>query len=277
MTLIKFVICCAVTLGLVTVCSAKEWRGILPLKSTRADVEKLLGVPKQRSAVGSYYRFHDELAVVWFQSQSCDQCSWGWHVPLETVTEIGVIPLSAHAPSDIEGFKREDNEGGFVYYTNEVDGLTVETHKGNVTSLRYGPERRLENLRCVPKDCIVDPSGNFDEYSLLRWADEKARLDNFGVRLKKEMGRGVIVISGPNEVQRAKLLKHAVRARRHLETVGLEPQRILIVDGGYREISLFALSFYGIGGFKYRIYLWLQPDPKKPSTRAVPKTKLSSR
>jgi hypothetical protein len=278
MTLIKFVICCAITLGVATVCSAKDWRGIVPLKSTRADVEKLVGVPKQRSEVGSYYRFHDEIAVVWFQSQPCDQCSWDWHVPVGTVTTIGVIPLSAHAPkpSDVDGFKSKDNNGGFVYYTNEVDGLTIETHKGKVTSLQDGPEKRFENLRCVPKDCIADPSGSFDEYSLLRWEDEKARLDNFGIRLKEEMGRGVIVISGPNEVQRAKLLKHAVRARRHLETLGLEPQRILIADGGYRETSLFALSFYSIGSFKYRIYLWLQPDPQKPSTRAMTKTKLSS-
>lgn len=100
-------------------------------------------------------------------------------------------------------------------------------------------KKSLANLRCVPRDCIVDVSRNFDEFSLLRWEDEKARLDNFAIHLTEEMGRGVIVVSGPTEAQRAKLLKHAVRARKHLETVGLEPQRILIADGGYREISLF--------------------------------------
>jgi len=42
MILIKLVICCSVTLGLATVCVAKEWRGIVPLKSTRADVERLV-------------------------------------------------------------------------------------------------------------------------------------------------------------------------------------------------------------------------------------------
>jgi hypothetical protein len=264
MTLIKLVICCSLTLGLATVCSAKEWRGIVPLESTRADVERLLGVPKQKSSLAHYYRFHDELAVVWFQSQPCDQC-WGWHVPVETVTTLGVIPLSARAPEPavIEGFKSDTN-GGFVYYTNEVDGLTVETHNGKVTSVEYGPEKRLDDLRCVPKDCFAHPSRSFDEYSLVRWEDEKARLNNFGIRLKEETGgRGVIVVSGPTEAERAKLLKHAVRARRHLETLGLEPQRILIADGGYREISLFALSAYTIGGFRYRIYLWPEKDPPK--------------
>jgi hypothetical protein len=277
MTLIKFVICCSLTLGLATVCSAKEWRGIVPLKSTRADVERLLGVPKQRSEFGYLYRFHEELAVVWFQSAPCGQCGLGWHVPVGTVTTIGVIPLSAHVPkpSDIEGFKSKDTNGGFVYYTNEVDGLTVETHMGKVTSLQYGPAKSLENFQCVP-NCIVDFSRIFDEYSLLRWEDEKARLDNFGIRLKEEMGRGVILVSGPNEVQRAKLLKHAVRARKHLETVGLEPQRILIADGGYRETSLFVLSSYSIGSFKYQIYLWPEKDPQKPPTRTVTKTKLPS-
>jgi len=278
MTLMKLVICCSVTLGLATVCVAKEWRGIVPLKSTRADVERLLGEPKQKSSFAYYYRFHDELAVVWFQSRPCDQCGLGWHVPVETVTTIGVIPLLAQAPkpSDIEGFKSEVTDGGFVYYTNEVDGLTVETLKGKVTSLQYEPEKRLEHLWCVPGDCIVDFSRNFDEYSLLSWEDEKARLDNFGIRLKEEMGRGVIVVSGPNEAQRAKLLNHAVRARKHLETIGLEPQRILIADGGYREMSLFELSFYSIGGFKYRVYLRPEKDPQKPPTRKLTKTKLLS-
>jgi hypothetical protein len=86
MTSIKIVFCCSLISGLAAVCSAKEWRGIVPLKSDRADVERLLGVPNQRSAFGYYYRFHDVLAVVWFQSEPCDQCGWGWRVSPDTVT-----------------------------------------------------------------------------------------------------------------------------------------------------------------------------------------------
>jgi hypothetical protein len=32
-----------VMLSIAIICPAKEWRGIVPLKSTRADVERLLG------------------------------------------------------------------------------------------------------------------------------------------------------------------------------------------------------------------------------------------
>jgi hypothetical protein len=72
---------------------AKEWRGIVPLRSVRADVERLLGPPSQASPYWSYYILPGELAVVHFQSMSCkDSCRVGWDVPIDTVIGIGVIP-----------------------------------------------------------------------------------------------------------------------------------------------------------------------------------------
>src|SRR3954470_1973437 len=77
-------------------CLAKEWRGVVPLRSTRADVERLLGAPKQRTPDSFYYSSPDEIAVVWFQTKSCDSGSvkidMGWNVPVGNVTNIGVIP-----------------------------------------------------------------------------------------------------------------------------------------------------------------------------------------
>src|SRR5262245_46662698 len=193
-TVIKIVICFSMILGLTISCSAREWRGIVPLKSTRTDVERLLGNPTQSSAFGSYYRLADALAVIWFQTRPCDQCGLGWHVPAETVTSIGVIPLSGQAlkPSDLKDFKIEDANGGFVYSANEGEGVTIETFGGKVTSFVYEPEKSLEGLHCIRQDCNVDFFTKFDEYGLLPWEDEKARLDNYAIRLKENLQRGAI-------------------------------------------------------------------------------------
>lgn len=52
----------AILLGfcLPTIAQAKGWRGIVPLKSTRADVERLLGVPGKHGR----YQFDEERAYV---------------------------------------------------------------------------------------------------------------------------------------------------------------------------------------------------------------------
>src|SRR5436190_1205603 len=46
---------------------AKSWRGIVPLKSTRADVERLLGTP---NSLGRY-EFGDERAYVQYRENPC--------------------------------------------------------------------------------------------------------------------------------------------------------------------------------------------------------------
>ena len=46
---------------------AKEWRGIKPLDSTRADVKRLLGTPQQSTDHAFYYSLPEEIAVIWFQ------------------------------------------------------------------------------------------------------------------------------------------------------------------------------------------------------------------
>ena len=48
MTKFKLIIPCVCTvLAMVAVSQAKGWRGLVPLHSTRTDVERLLGAPKE--------------------------------------------------------------------------------------------------------------------------------------------------------------------------------------------------------------------------------------
>jgi hypothetical protein len=253
---------------------AKEWRGIVPLHATRADVERLLGSPKQSTPYASYYSLPDEIAVVWFQAESCDsnlgKFGFGWNVPAGTVTEIGVIPKANYRKEKFvagDKFKVQDANAGFFYYTDESEGLSVETFHGIVTSIDYTPTEKEGDRRCPrTQECCVDFFPRVDEYGALSYEDEKARLDNYAILMKERLNRGVIVAYGRSHIERAKIMKRAKRAKKYLTLKhGVEPQRILVVDGGYREHSATELNLHTIGGAVSRVYLFPAPDPKARS------------
>ncbi|MDQ2922551.1 MAG: hypothetical protein M3R52_13185 [Acidobacteriota bacterium] len=247
--------------------SAKEWRGIMPLRSVRADVERLLGPPSQGSPHGSYYSLRNEIAVIHFQSISCkDSCGFGWNVPIGSVISIGVIPKGDHGKEKFDSgvdFKVENGGAGFVYYTNEHDGLTLEKYKERITLIIYSPTEKEAALQCPStRECIADFFPKFDEYGNLSFEDEKARLDNYVIQMKNLLGRGALVVVGENRAVRIGLLKRAERAKRYLvQKRGFEAERLLIVDGGYQTSSYTQLHLYMIGGVVGRIHLFPEKDP----------------
>ena len=260
--LICMLACSGITLS-------KEWRGITPVHSTVKDVERQLGPPTKRSSFALYYNLSDEIALVRVQNESCDDTAGkfgiGWNVPIGTVTEIGIIPKRTFTKDRFvigNDFKSESANAGFVYFRNEKDGLSVETHKGAVTLVTHSPTAAESHRRCPRvQECCIDFFTNFDQYALLPFQDEKARLDNFVIQMREMMFRGGIVIYGENPTARMKLLKRAQRAKRYLvQTRGLESQRLLIIDGGYREESITELRLYMIGGETIRIYQFSEKD-----------------
>ena len=129
--------------------NAKEWRGIIPLKSTRVDVERLLGKPTESGR----YEFKEEKATIMYSGGPCDrkqncECL----VAEDTVLAIHVIPqvkirfskLSL-AKSQYKRFKSSPDMPS-VTYINTTEGL------------RYMINERLdsvENIDFLPsaKDC----------------------------------------------------------------------------------------------------------------------------
>lgn len=77
-------ICCL--LLAVSVASAKSWRGIEPLHSTRADVERLLGPP---NVDRDLYDFPGERTFIQYSVGGCEEgLPGGWNVPKDTVVGI---------------------------------------------------------------------------------------------------------------------------------------------------------------------------------------------
>lgn len=274
----KIGICALLILISGTVVVAKEWRGIVPLKSTRNDVERLLGRPKRSAEGAAFYQLSKELVVFHFQTETCDsrlgKCSWVWNVPLGTVIGIGVIPRDKHRKEEYllaSDSKVNDNGAGFIYYSDNFAGLSVETYQNLVTLIDYYPEASQDNFYCPrTEECTVDFFPNFDEYQKLSFEDQKARLENLLIVMNEALARGIIEVVGPTKKARQKLMKGAARAKRYLmEKRGLEEERLLLVDGGFSKGPLTRLFLYPIGGPVSRIYLFPEPDPKTAKRRKV--------
>lgn len=142
-----------IVLTLADCCAGKPWRGIVPLKSTRADVERLLG-----PSTGPLTTYYLSDVTVYFQYASCrcgEKCKDDWNVPPGTVIVInvgmkGVVKL-ADLNIDLTDFKKlpgdEDIPGSFIY-KNDEDGFAIEGGGDYVSALIYGPRAKDEHLRC---------------------------------------------------------------------------------------------------------------------------------
>jgi hypothetical protein len=151
--ILKTLICLCAALILANVSEAKEWRGIVPMHSTRADVERLLGpLPKDYYA----YNLPNERVVFEFAEQPCNgKDDSRWDVPSGTVTVIAVIPKALLKLEDLnlDLSKFKKRPGGsdtpdLFYYANEDEGFSISVGNGIVSEFIYSATSKDEHLRC---------------------------------------------------------------------------------------------------------------------------------
>lgn len=225
------------------------WRGILPLHSTRSDVERLIGPPMRPG--GITYDLRTERVNVAYSQGGCETGE-EWNVPSGTVTMITIYPQTKVMLSDLEidlnrFHKFLDPHIGDSIFTNEAEGMSLRTaSSGEVISIQYFPQTNDDHLRCSTAPQVRD-ARKFDEYSNLPFSDEKARLDNFAIYLQKDEPtfKGYIIFYAGQRVRSAAAQVRAKRARDYLIKVrGIEAARIVTIDGGCREkfqVELYAL------------------------------------
>jgi hypothetical protein len=244
---INIVICCA-WLMLVTAGTswARGWRGLIPLQSTRQDVERLLGTP-----TNYYYDLKNETVYIHFSSGACqgDEPD-SYKVPAGTVTRIMVIPKSEPSLKtlrvDIARYKKQVDENikQHVFYYDEDAGNAIEVFDGKVESLTYTPGVSQASLRCYSsfdewmtanKIACVLPASKFDQFGALSIGEEQERLGFLAMQLKSNPPdwRGWIVVYGAKKdgmkavVRRAQRIKHFL-----VKQQGLASGRVLTMAAG---------------------------------------------
>jgi len=135
---------------------AKEWRGIVPLHSTREDVERLLGPPPPPPSDGSWvYSLHvgrsiyildeGEVYIIYASRQVPDWQDCNGKVPEGTVISISVmprkqLPLSALKLEQkrllrFDGSMPRNKE--YKGYLDHESGIGIRTYKDMVEEIMY--------------------------------------------------------------------------------------------------------------------------------------------
>ena len=127
---------------------AKSWRGIVPLKSTRADVERLLGKPNKLGR----YQFEKERAYIHYKNGPCsvgdESCEC--YAANDTVREIYVQleDWLKFSKLNIDKTKFKKNiypeDPNLAVYSNDDAGIiyVVSERDGDVMTIQYLPSAK---------------------------------------------------------------------------------------------------------------------------------------
>lgn len=252
-------LCISVLLLATTSASAKTWRGIEPLHSTRADVKRLLGPPTtDESPYMSIYDFPEERALIHFSSgEPCEEgLPGGWNVSKDTVLQISVLlnhppKLSEVLTPGTDYRQIRAAHTPHLYYVDSQEGLRFTVQDGVVTKITYGPSAKDNGLSCGNYKYAAPVAAGaklntvehypYDRFRNISFYDAKPRLDNFVIQLfmlneGDPQWRGYIVVyagrrSYLGEAQyKANCFKnYLVRVRK------MDPGSLFAADGGFRE------------------------------------------
>ena len=250
----RLTIILAVVLVAASNVAAKDWRGLLPMHSTRADVINLLGPAPSPFAEGRLvYSFDD--ADVWFMfadktylaTGDCDAA-----VAEGTLLAISVKPKKEMSltslnldESNLRRFNPADVNTDLVGLVDEQQGIVVRVATKFVEEVVYVPwpgdrprcSKFFSNLEEFVKIIPRIACGlAFDEYGDVRFSDEKARLDNFAIQLQNDPdSTGYIMVYAGQKSVVAEAQLRGNRARDYLINVRkIAPDRVKAIDGGYR-------------------------------------------
>lgn len=236
-------------------CYSKEWRGIIPLHSTRKDVERLIGPPKVPN--GIEHDFPNELVIIFYSRGPCVKgWPYGWDVQSGVVTSIRRVPKTRLGLSEIDvdvaGYEqnRESDTPGWITYVNQREGLSVTFNgiEGTVQGINYMPPANEQHLSCPGANTLERDVGKTMRFKTassydVSFEDEKVDLDNFARALKRAPGwEGYIVAYAGRHASAGEAQQRAKRAKTYVVRVRrVNSRRIFTIDGGYRDNSQLEL------------------------------------
>lgn len=239
--------------------SAGSWRGIEPIHSTSADVERLLGAPNvEKSEFSWIYDFPEERAVIFFSSgEPCEEgLAAGWKLPKGMVVLIEIKPKGERKWAEVltpgKNYERvRAAHTPHVYYLDSEDGITFIVLEDVVQNIMYGSSARDRIYQCgeykyaapvAPRAKLKNMEQNaFDVFGDISYEDAKARLDNFVIQLfelkkKEPKWRGYIVVYAGRRSYLGEARFKANCYKNYLVRVRkMDPASLFAADGGFRE------------------------------------------
>ena len=229
----------------------KGWKDLVPLRSTRGDVEALLGPPKTGGQ--SLYETNEATVYVGYSDGPCEKgWPYGWKVDKDTVVSIVVSPKEPVMFTNLKIDKnkylqsRDSHINTRMLYANDSEGITlvVDEITGKVKSFTYHPTDSQQKLKCPDASSRLpaghsqtDPSARFDVYGDLSLDLERERLDAVAAAMlgRREAHAYLIAYAG-KIARKGEAGARAACARDYLiKKHRIQADRIHAIDGGYRE------------------------------------------
>ncbi len=263
----------------------KSWRGITPLRSTRADLTKAFGKSPDENHIRANYDVEGEHAYVVFSSKldSYPECSSS--LPFDTVVLIEVrpqkrLPLSAYS-IDESKFRIVDPSSppniGYKGYIDDKDGVVYLTSDDIVEQIDYFASTDDKHL-CpryseTPEEFIrriVDFFPTVDEYGISKWDEERARLNNFGYQLQNsKKSKGYIIVYPGDDVNKKAA---SVRGKKALDYLNkkwkFDKDKLELIIGPRQDRFSVQLNLYPKDVAPY-----LQNETSTPVIERLPRRK----
>lgn len=139
-----------------------NWKGLIPLKSTRSEVEKILGKPRRSVPGPDIYENESERVDVGYARDRCEPWNGDWNVPANTVIRIEVRPIKTLLLEDLSFDKSKyvarkwSHPSDWITYSNVQEGISLETtdlgkNTEIVRVIRYSPKSSDQTLKCNKK------------------------------------------------------------------------------------------------------------------------------
>jgi len=143
-------------------CFAQNWMKLIPLESTREEVEKFLGQPDSSFPTYAIYRNSSGKFHVWYSTGECRKNAEGrqYKVRANLMTHLlfyfNPAPLLKSVIPDASEYTRQENynKTGYLYISKD-ESFVYETYSGQserVKSVDMEPSKSKKNLICKSED-----------------------------------------------------------------------------------------------------------------------------
>lgn len=151
--ILKVTTCICLMLILTEISQAQAWRRIVPLRSSRSDVEKLLGVEGRESV--AFYSLKDKnILITYSDGLDCDvKGADQWNVPKDKVVGMAVTFLPNARVTlkdlklDLRQFGKTSRETQVTYLSDDL-GLQLTIEDGLVQTLLSFPAKKDSDVMC---------------------------------------------------------------------------------------------------------------------------------
>lgn len=233
---------------------SNSWNGLTPLRSTRADVEKLFGKSEEDKCSTCYKTAKEEISFTY----SKGRCDEKWNVPPDTVLQISISPISDKGKSfeelklDESKFSCLANDNFFTVCTNADEGLLYSfSPYREFVGMVYIPKKADNHLRCDGFPPFL-PEAQYDPFERIDFSHSKfkkkdlymlyPKLDGFRLQIASSKDyKGYILVYFDNKLPLNEYRKRLNKIKEFIfKTRGGE--QITFIEGGLKgkaEIELY--------------------------------------